>query len=370
MEKIGIITEYNPFHNGHIYHINKIKELYPDSIIVAVISTSFLQRGEVSIINKWNKAKIALNNNIDLVIELPFVYSSQSADVFAEGALKILNYLGIDKIIFGSESNDIENLTNIAKKQINNPEYDKLVKSYLDQGVNYPTALAKALDAKIDSPNDLLAISYIKEIIKNNYNIIPISILRTNNYHDINNKTSIISATQIRHLLNNNKNINKYLPKEEKKYLYKNINIFNYLKYKIIADQNILDTYQTVDEGLANRILKYIDSSNNMEELINNIKTKRYTYNKLNRMFIHILTSFTKEEAKSKNIDYIRILGFNENGKKYLNKIKKEINIPILTNYKSGFKSLDIEYRVIKIYSLLVNDQSLIKDELKGPIIK
>ena len=106
MDVIGIICEYNPFHNGHIYHINKIKEMYPDSIIVACISTSFTERGEISILNKWDKAKIALDNNVDLVVELPFVYSSQSADKFAYASLKILSSLGVNKIIFGSESND------------------------------------------------------------------------------------------------------------------------------------------------------------------------------------------------------------------------------------------------------------------------
>ena len=145
METIGIICEYNPFHNGHLYHINKIKEIYPDSIIIACISSSFCQRGEISIMNKWDKTNIALNNNIDLVVELPFVYSTQSADIFSKGALKILNSLNIDKLIFGSESNDIEMLTNIAKAQINNKDFDKLVKEYSDEGNNYLTIISKAL---------------------------------------------------------------------------------------------------------------------------------------------------------------------------------------------------------------------------------
>lgn len=180
MNIIGIIAEYNPFHNGHIYHINKIKELFPDSIIVLVTSTSFCERGEISIMNKWDKTKIALDNNIDLVIELPFVYSSQSADIFAKGAIKIMNELKVEKIVFGSELNNIKTLTEIAKTQINNKEFDNKVKTYLDSGTNYPTALSNALkDLKlptIDTPNDLLAISYIKEILKTNSKIEPISI--------------------------------------------------------------------------------------------------------------------------------------------------------------------------------------------------
>ena len=130
MDVIGIIGEYNPFHLGHKYHIDKIKEMYPESILIVVTSTSFTQRGDISVLNKWDKTKILLDNNIDLVIELPFVYSTQSADIFAKGALKILNALKINKLIFGSESNDIELLKEIANLQINNKEFGGIQLSY------------------------------------------------------------------------------------------------------------------------------------------------------------------------------------------------------------------------------------------------
>ena len=146
MKKIGIICEYNPFHNGHLYHLEKIKEMYPDSLIVLVMSSSFTQRGEISILNKWEKTEIALNYKVDLVIELPFVFASQSADIFSYGAIKILKELNVDTIIFGSESNDPKKLTSIAKIQLENKEYDKLVKDYLDKGENYPTAMSHALN--------------------------------------------------------------------------------------------------------------------------------------------------------------------------------------------------------------------------------
>ncbi len=371
MDIIGVIGEYNPFHNGHLYHIKKIKEMYPNSIIIAVISTSFLQRGEISILNKWDKTKICLDNNIDLVVELPFVFSSQSADIFAKGAISILNYLKVEKIIFGSETDDINLLNKLALEQINNKKYDLTVKQYLDSGLNYPTAISKSLSIKLDTPNDLLAISYIKEIIKNNYNIEPITIKRTNNYHSTNTDSNIISATAIRKLIQEKKAISKYIPKNIEKYIYRNIDVYNFLKYKIFCDSKILNTYQTVDEGIENRILKYINNSHNINELLFNIKSKRYTYNKLNRMFIHILTSFTKEEAKNNNISYIRVLGFNNNGRLYLKNKKKNINIPIITSYKNmNDDILNIEYRVTTIYSLLVKDESLLKKELEKPIIK
>ena len=371
MEIIGIIAEYNPFHTGHKYHITKIKEMYPDSLLIVIFPTSFTERGEVCILNKWDKTNIALDNNIDLVVELPFVYGSQSADQFAKGALKILNSLKVKKIVFGSESNDIKALEKIAKIQLDNQEFNKEVKNFLDLGFNYPTSLSKALNKlnlkPINNPNDLLGISYLKEIIKNNYAITPVTIKRTNKYHGNNQNTKYLSASELRSKLSNKESIQDYLPYDEK-ILYKNINLFPFLKYKIITDFNNLNNYQTVDEGIENRLKNSLDNSSSIEDFITKVKCKRYTYNKINRMLIHILVSLTKEEAK-KNIDYIRILGFNGKGKKYLNQIKKNPNLKIITNYKSITSPLlDIEYRALKVYSLLVNDPKLIKDELKKPI--
>ena len=169
MKKIGIICEYNPFHNGHIYHLKKIKEMYNDSLIILVMSSSFTERGELSILNKWEKTEIALNYGVDLVIELPFEFASQSADIFARGAVTLLKELQVDTIVFGSESNNIDSLKELAKIQLKNKKYDKLVKKYMDDGINYPTAMNKALNdlggKSINHPNDLLGLSYIKEII-------------------------------------------------------------------------------------------------------------------------------------------------------------------------------------------------------------
>ena len=368
MEVIGIIAEYNPFTNGHLYHIKKIKEMYNDSIIIAVISSSFTQRGNISIINKWDKTKICLENDIDLVIELPYFYSSQSADIFSYGALAILNYLKVSKIVFGSELNDIKKLYNDARVSLSN-EYDTSIKKYLNEGYNYPSCISLATKLNINTPNDILGLTYIKEIIKNNYNITPVSIKRTNDFHSTNVDSNIISATAIRNLLKNNKDISKYVPFDINKYKIYNPDIFKILKYKINSDRNILNTFRTVDEGIDNRLIKYINKASSIEEFIKLIKTKRYTYNKINRMFIHIITSFQKSEITNDKVSYIRILGFNKKGKNYLNAIKKDISIPLITGYKNiNNEMLNLEYRVTLIYSILVNDESLIEKELKGPI--
>ncbi len=373
MNVVGIIAEYNPFHNGHVFHLKKIKELYPDSLIVLVMSSSFTERGEISILNKWEKTALALKYGVDLVVELPFVYSTQSADIFAKTSITLLNNLGATHLVFGSECNDINKLQRFADTQINNKDYDNLVKSYLDTGINYPTALSKALEDitgdKIVEPNDLLGISYIKSIIELKSNIQPITISRTNNYHE--------SATNIRNSLINKKNIKDNVPIESYN-LLKNKdlskfkeNIFKLLKYKIDSVNN-LDEFATVDEGIDNRIKKMIDSSSNYDELVENIKTKRYTYNKINRMLIHILCNLTKDMLIN-NIDikYIRILGFSDDGQQYLNKIKKKVKLPLVTTYsKFNDDVLDFELTVTKIYSSIIEDNSLTKLEYSMQPIK
>ena len=375
MEIIGIVAEYNPFHNGHLYQLQKIKEKYPDSILVAVVSSTFTQRGTVSILNKWTKTKIALDNHIDIVIELPFVYATQSSDIFAKGAVALLNKLKVTRIIFGTERDNLNELSLSADIQLNNKEYHKLVKLYLSKGLNYPTATNKALEdltgQVVTTPNDLLALSYIKEIKSNNYQIKYENIKRTSSYHGTEINNNITSASNIRKLYQENKDIDNLIP-YSKEQLYKvDMNKFlPLLKYQIFLNQDNLNKYQTVDEGIEGRIIKYITKSSTYEELINNIKTKRYTYNKISRMLLHILTSFTKEEAQNINIDYIRLLGFSPNGKHYLNKIKKELDVPLITGYKKNIsKVLDIELRTTKIYTLIIGNELLLEEYRNKPII-
>jgi predicted nucleotidyltransferase len=380
----GIICEYNPFHNGHKYHIEKIKEKYKDDTIILVMSSHFLQRGESSIMDKWKKTEVALLEGVDLVIELPFVFSSQGADIFAKGAIEILDSLNVDRIVFGSETNDIEILKDMASVQIGNSKFNKLVKDYIDEGVNYPTAVSKAIKiltkCETNSPNDLLGICYIKEIMKQKSKIKPECILRTNDFHSKDAYGTIASATSIRTMIKDHKNYSKFVPESTLKYLEEELyfidDYFDLLKYKIITNLASLDKFQTVDEGIEARIKKYIFESNDLESLINNIKTKRYTYNKIKRMLVHILCDFTKEDANNcKESEYIRVLGFNEKGKNYLNKVKKESRLPIITGYSNiESKILDIEFKVSSIYFMISkekNKNDLINMEYKHkPVIK
>ena len=241
MKSIGIIAEYNPFTNGHLYHLNSIKEKYKDYTIILVMSGNFTQRGIPTIIDKFKRTEIALKLGIDLVIELPYPFATQSADFFAYGAITILEKLNVEKIIFGSESDNIKDLELIAKTQINNDELDKLVKIYSKLGYNYPTALSQSIydltEKKITTPNDLLGVSYIKVILENNYNIRYESIKRTNDYHK-----GIDSATSIRELLKDNIDVKELIPNVELDYL-SNLHFFNdyfnILKYKIITENDL-----------------------------------------------------------------------------------------------------------------------------------
>lgn len=370
MKSIGIIAEYNPFHNGHLYHIKKIKEKYPDYTIILVMTGNYTERGDVTIIDKWKRKDIALNNGIDLVIELPFPFSTQSADFFAYGAITILEKLQVEKLIFGSESNNIDDLELIAKTQIENNLFDNLVSLYSKNGYNYPSSLSKALEdltgKRIDTPNDLLGISYIKTIVKNDYKIKYETIKRTNNYHEKNSKKDIVSASTIRNSLKNNIDIKNQVPIET----YNSLNnlhfiddYYSYLKYKIITEED-LSIYQTVDEGIDNILKKEILNCNNYEELINKVKSKRYTYNKISRMLLHILCNFTKEKANTfKEIKYIRLLGFNNEGKLYLNKIKKEIDIPIISKInREKDKMLEYELETTIIYDLPYSENLINKE--------
>ena len=367
MDIIGIICEYNPFHNGHIYHIKKIKELYPNSLIILVLNGYFLERGEISILTKEDKTKIALQYKVDIVLELPFIFGTQSADTFAEASIKILNNFHVNKIIFGSESNDINLIKEIAIKQ-NSQEYDLKVKEYLNEGLNYPTALAKALNVDFEfTPNDLLGISYVKAIIKNNFAIDPITIKRTNDYHDKTSNENIISAANIREKLNNNIDIKNYLPPKVIPNIIKGNNdtLFKLLKYKINTEAD-LSTYLDVDEGIEYRLKEYINKSHTLDEFIKLVKTKRYTYNKINRMLIHILVGLKKED-NIKNIDYIKILGFNNKGKEYLNSIKDSLNIATIIKKDSIIYQYELKASII--YDL-INNTNTYNYELKNkPII-
>ncbi len=371
MNVIGIIAEYNPFHNGHIYQINKIKEIFEDSLVIVLLNGNFTERGDVSVINKWDKAKILLDHNVDLVIEMPTFYGISNADIFAMGSVKLLNELKIDSLVFGIEKDDIKELE-IAAKCKCSIEYSRILKEELNKGYSYPKAsflaIEKLTNIKINSPNDILALSYIYEIYKNNYNISFYGIKRTTDYHSL-ELDDVSSASAIRNAIKNNISIDKVVPSNVLQYI-NNISIddyFDLIKYKIISTDD-LTIYHDVKEGIDNRIKKYIYESNALEELISKVKMKRFTYNRIKRILLYILLDIKKDITIN---DYIRPLAFNNRGKNYLKSIKKELSIPLVSNYSDNKDLLSLEFKVNSIYSLKMKDTNeSVRNEFNKPIKK
>ncbi len=367
MKTVGIICEYNPFHNGHLYHLDKVKELYKDHIIVLVMSSSFMQRGEPSIIDKWTKTKIALENGIDIIVELPFPFSTSSADQFATGSISILKHLKVEHLLFGSESGNIDEINDFIEK---NSEIEKHVKGFLDEGLSYPKAMGesykKVTGNSFEKPNDLLAISYLKAIKDLKAKITPATIKRSNDYHDKNLNNTVVSASAIREGLLNKTNISSFVPASTLLNLHDLHFIddyFPFLKHQILCNINELDKFNLVDEGIENKIKRHILTATSFDNLIMKIKSKRYTYSRLRRMLTHIMCGYTKKlNKKFKKIEYIRVLGFSNRGQGYLNKIKKEVKLPIVTNYsKLNNSMLSYEMQITAIYASTLDDCKQIK---------
>ena len=359
---LGIISEYNPFHNGHLYHLIKSKKITNAEYTIAVIGGNFTQRGNASLIDKWSKTEMALLNGIDLVIELPLLYSISSAENFAEGAIKILDSLQIvDAISFGTETSDINTLNKFADILYNEPkEYKALLSHELSKGMSYPKARENALmlylnDIRrfapiLSSPNNILGIEYLKAIKKYKSNIIPISIQRIKTgYNDINFSGNIASATAIRNLVLNHEynDLNRILPISSYSILKENIqkghivrDISNFDKIVLSKLRNMsteeLLNLPDVSEGLEYSIKKAADSCNTIYELINIVNSKRYTKTRLQRILLYALLNITKKDIQisKRSMPYIRILGFNEKGKYIVSQLSQNKRLNLITSVK------------------------------------
>ena len=364
MKIVGIIVEYNPLHNGHVYHINKIKELAKPDLIIACMSSTFTMRGDLSLYNKFDKTKQALELGVDIIIELPFVYSVERADIFAKNAVSLLNLMNVNEIWIGSEIND----SSLYEKYYNEYNEENVISNY-KEGNSYKKASLNDLPFK---SNDLLGFFYYKAIKDNKYNIKLNTILRFNSDYLEKAPTNdfITSAKAIRENIDI---LNKYTPEYvyNNKDIYDENKIFDKLKYKILSSSiNELKELFMVDEGLENK-LKDIKNYNSYNDFINYLTSKRYTNTRIKRMLVCVLFNIKKKEINDiymKKINFIRLLGFNSNGKEYINKIKKNVNI--YTNIKNDINNiLDIELRITNIIDSIYNT-NLVLLEQKGPIIK
>lgn len=371
MSKIaGIVVEYNPFHNGHLYHLQKTKELTQCDLLIAVMSGNFVQRGEPAIIDKWTRTQAALDAGVDLVIELPFAYVVQSASQFAKAAVTLLNLAKCDVLVFGSESNDIETLQVMADCPIN----VDAIKENLKLGYGYPKSYGMIQGAY--PPNDILGIAYLKAI--KDTSMSALCIQRTNDYHGEAIDQEIASATAIRKALLNHQVVSHSTPMSSvlnQASLIEFGMYYPYLRLKLLTTpkEQLVNLFM-MEEGMENHLFKMASLYDDFETFIQNAVSKRYTRARIQRTLAHLLVHTLKTEIKKlPPLDTCRILGFNEKGRAHL-KVLQEEEVKIASRYNQ----MPLPYRTLETRSTIAyasvldikERNALVQREIKGPVIK
>ncbi len=360
---LGIVCEYNPFHNGHLYHLEQSKKATGSNYVVAIMSGNFTQRGSTAIIDKWSRTEAALKCGVDLVIELPVLYATSSAENFAEGSIHILDSLKVvDYLGFGSETSDIDILSEIANILYKEPKaYKNILSEELNKGISFPKARENALMQYLNnnkkyahvlsSPNNILGIEYIKALKKYKSNIRPIPITRFEaGYNDLNYSGNIASATAIRNIIKNGnfEIARRLLPPPSYAILMDNIKQghiipdLSVFERQIIYNLRKMDTSEIaelpdVTEGLEFSIKKAANSCNTIQEFLTLIKSKRYTSTRIQRILLYSLLGITKKDMTlSKKVNpYVRVLGLNNRGKFIISEIAKaNPRLEIITSVK------------------------------------
>lgn len=400
----GIVAEYNPFHLGHAYHIAETKRITNCDGIIIAMSGNFVQRGYPAIIDKMHRTKMALLNGADIVFELPCIYSLSSAEFFALGAVSLFDSLGcVNYMSFGSESDNAELLNSTAKiLSFESEDFSQSIKKHLSSGVSFPVARKLALhemfttdlplnfDEIINSPNNLLGIEYCKQLLRFNSRISPVTIKRLGNkYHDPTLNEIFSSATSIRKYLLEDKNIEilkNELPLSVYKIILSLINngydftkedrMVKYLKYKQFCmdyDGINMERLPDVSEGLHNRIARNISSMKKYDEIIEDIKTKRYTYTRISRILCQYFIGFDNFDTKvlrSLPCPYARILGFTSVGAGILRKMKNSSSIPLFSKLpKDRNETLKLDLQASRAYSLINCSSDPLADFNSYPII-
>ena len=333
MKIASIIAEYNPFHRGHAYQINKIKEDYTDFIVV-IMSGSFVQRGEPAIINKYERARVAIDNGASLVLELPLPYATSNAEIFSLGAVNILNSMEIiDRLYFGSED-DVEVLRSLQEKIDKNFDEEKL-KKYLSEGKSFIRSRELAMDFLspgekeiLKRPNNILGLEYLKSLEKLNSSIEAHSIERKNVNHDDDfSLDGFASASHIRRLAYEGEDVSGFLPAYDLVVENKLENYFEIFKYKMISEKINFRDYFDYEEGLENRILENLDAEN-FYDLIEKVHSKRHSRSRIKRLIIEILLDIKKDLIKnSLKEPYTRVLACDERGLEIFKKSKNKNKI-------------------------------------------
>lgn len=370
--KVGVVAEFNPFHNGHQYQIDKINEMNP-TIKIVVVSGNFVQRGELSILNKFEKAFIAVENGYDLVVELPCYYSIQNAEVFGIFSTKILEKLGVELQVFGVENDDLKTFVKVIELQ-KTETYSLKLKELQKKGFSYTSSHQKILEElgyeNWYKSNNILAISYIKSIIENSMKLRYYPIKRKNvDYNDDKILGNIASASFIRENYNK-QDVNKLIPSNTKEVLesknidFENIEdrIFELFKYMFnVKSKNEIIKVYDYNDSIYNRIQKNL-VANSSKEFFRKIVSRNISKNRVKRLMLNLLLDIQNEDIdKEADIEYIRVLAMNNNGRNYI-KYLKEKNITIFVNWKDIEKNysnhkIKIEKNAFLLYELLKREK-------------
>lgn len=414
MKAVGLVTEYNPFHNGHLYHLNKAMELTGADISVAVMSGDFVQRGEPAVLDKYTRTSMALNSGVNLVVELPVNYAVSSAESFAAGALKVLDYIKADSIAFGSESGDIERLSKLAHILCDNEDtLYKEISKYTANGISYAAARQKVVEkltdkdtaAMLTSSNNILAVEYLKAIIKNNYAIKPYTVQRQgDSYNDTDIRSEYASATALRENLKAD-NISEYIPVKARlilssntNYIYpdditealftrlldilfasnydKNIFIENVVQYPDVSKEIAGRLYKSAMDMITRTVPQGAESKDNgvfsFGSLCEHIKTKEVPLSRIKRALVRITLGLDKKHMeKYANEPYIRVLGFDKKGQEYLSYIRKTVEVPLITKTADYKEMLLDDIHAANIYNMIVVGKYGVKelgDFVRGPV--
>lgn len=414
MKAVGLVTEYNPFHNGHLYHLNKAMELTGADISVAVMSGDFVQRGEPAVLDKYTRTSMALNSGVNLVVELPVNYAVSSAESFAAGALKVLDYVKADSIAFGSESGDIERLSKLVHILCDNEDtLYKEISKYTANGISYAAARQKVVEkltdkdtaAMLTSSNNILAVEYLKAIIKNNYAIKPHTVQRQgDSYNDTDIKSEYASATALRKNLKAD-NISEYIPvkaglilSSNTNYIYpdditevlftrlldilfasnydKNVFIENVMQYPDVSKEIAGRLYKSAMDMITRTVPQRSESKDNWAfsfgSLCEHIKTKEVPLSRIKRALVRITLGLDKKHMeKYANEPYIRVLGFDKKGQEYLSYIRKTVEVPLITKTADYKEMLLDDIHAANIYNMIVAGKYGVKelgDYVRGPV--
>ena len=342
-KSVGIIAEYNPFHNGHLYHLNESKKATNAEISIVAMSGNFVQRGRVAIADKWKRAEAAIKCGADLVVEIPVVFACNSAPYFAKAGVGILESLGVDYISFGSESGNISELSAISQEMKDKErEIEDYVQKSVKEGLSYPRAredaikklLGEAAAELINNPNNILALEYLKNVEKSEV----ITVKRQGpGYNDMDVSDELASATAIRYLIEEKEDVTGLMPADSASVILDCNRPSEEMLFKLICQKVLTTSAEDLDEicaggeGLGNKLKNSVRKASSHEDLIEELKSKRYTRTRIERFLIQCLLDI-KDVNNMPN--YVRVLAFNKKGSAYLKYIKKlEIcNLPIITN--------------------------------------